>query len=157
MQWCGPALAILVGRVEEHDCQECVGDQLLRIHKIIVRSVVQRRDRTGSHRLASFGDAGRASRSTSILIKIIIFIIFLHLIITIIFVLWSWLRARLAADGNTLQILTTILTNIIDFSLWSIQRVSSILHKRGWGWNGNSEREACTSRDGRSGHHGGDL
>ena len=128
-------------------------DQLLRI----VRSVVQRRDRTGSHRLASFGDAGRASRSTSILVKIIIFIIFLHLITTIIFVLWSWLRARLAADGNTLQILTTILTNIIDFSLWSIQRVSSILHKRGWGWNGNSEREASSSGDGRFRHHGGEL
>ena len=71
----------------------------------------------------------------------------------LIFVLWS----SPAADGNTLQILTTILTNIIDFSLWSIQRVSSILHKRGWGWNRNSEREASSSGDGRFRHHGGEL
>ena len=58
---------------------------------------------------------------------------------------------------NPLQILTIILSNNIDSSHWSIQRVSSILHKRGWRWNGDSEREACASRDGRSGHHGGDL
>jgi len=44
------------------------GDVKTSIPKMLVgqtpRSVVQRRDRSGSHRLASFGDAGRASRGS---------------------------------------------------------------------------------------------